>query len=91
MALQFNYLTDKGRVRAAVRPWEVDLSRIRGGGARSGARSADDRSDRRLCGSEKMLDTLGVMRPEVEKTLKGVGTVPVDIRPRFATAERLTR
>jgi hypothetical protein len=36
-----------------------------------------------------MLDTLGVLRPEMNATLKTIGSVPVDIRPIFVTAETL--
>ena len=40
-----------------------------------------------------MLDALSVLRPEMKATLSAVdqtaGKVPVDIRPRFATAEEI--
>jgi hypothetical protein len=36
-----------------------------------------------------MLDTLGVMRPEMGATLGRVKEVPTDIRPIFETAEKM--
>ena len=37
----------------------------------------------------RVLDTLGVVRPEVQRVLDRLGDVPVDIRPRYVTAEAL--
>jgi GTP-sensing pleiotropic transcriptional regulator CodY len=34
-------------------------------------------------------DRLGVVRPVVDRALKKLASVPVDIEPRFVTAERL--
>jgi hypothetical protein len=36
-----------------------------------------------------MLETRGVMRPDIAATLKKVGDVPVDIAPRFVTADEI--
>ena len=36
-----------------------------------------------------MLDRLAVVRPEVKKVLARLQNVPVDIRPRFVTADRV--
>ena len=36
-----------------------------------------------------MLDTLGVLRPEMRATIASVSSVPVDIRPVFVTADEL--
>ena len=37
----------------------------------------------------RVLETLGVVRPEVQRVLDRLGDVPVDIRPRYVTAEAL--
>ena len=34
-----------------------------------------------------MLDTLGVIRPNMQKALKGLDGIPVDIQPVFVTAK----
>ena len=40
-------------------------------------------------GAKRMLDTLGVLRPEMKATIASVSAVPVDIRPVFVTADEL--
>ena len=37
-----------------------------------------------------MLDTLGVINPDVAATLKKVDSIPVDILPTFVTANQLS-
>ena len=58
------------KIKSAVRDLAHDLLTIEATGDYAGAK--------------KMLDTLSVMRPETEATLKRVGAVPVDIRYAFA-------
>ena len=36
-----------------------------------------------------MIDTLGVIRPPIKAVLDKLTTVPVDIEPRFVTAQAL--
>jgi hypothetical protein len=82
MALQFNYLTDKGafvenpdgtfavnfqRIKPAVRDLVHDLLMIEANGDYAGAK--------------KMLDDLGVLRPSMERTLEKLKDIPVDIEP----------
>ena len=38
---------------------------------------------------KELIDRLGVVRPQVQKVLDRLATVPVDIEPRFTTADRL--
>jgi hypothetical protein len=42
-------------------------------------------------GAKNLIARLGVVRPEVQKVLDRLAAVPVDIEPRFVTAEHLTR
>jgi hypothetical protein len=42
-------------------------------------------------GANDLIARLGVVRPEVQKVLDRLATVPVDIEPTFVTAEQLTR
>jgi hypothetical protein len=82
MALQFNYITDKGgfvahpdgtysvdfaRIQAAVRDLDHDLLTIEATGDYAGAR--------------RMLDTLGVIRPGMQHALDGLKGIPTDIDP----------
>jgi Peptidase family M49 len=90
MALQFNYLSDKGafvarpdgafevdyhKVKAAVRDLDHDLLTLEAEGNYAGARH--------------MLDTLGVVRPAVRKALDSLQDIPVDIRPIDVTAQSI--
>lgn len=90
MALQFNYLFDHGaftvdangrfaidysKVKQAVRDLTHELLTIE---ARGDYRAA-----------QQMLDTLGQIRPPVQKALDRMKHIPVDIEPKFVTANRL--
>ena len=90
MALQFNYLADKGAFVVRNNTWDVDAAKIRGA-VRDLARdllTIEATGD--YAGAKKMLDTLAVIRPEVEATLKKVADLPVDIRPHFVTADEIS-
>jgi hypothetical protein len=91
MAMQFNYLTDKGaiveqpdgtfalngeKIKAAVRDLDHDLLTLEAEGNYEGAK--------------KMLDELGVVRSNVRKALSRLEGIPTDIEPLFATADELT-
>ena len=39
--------------------------------------------------AQRVLDTLGVVRPEVQRVLERLDGIPIDIRPRYTTAEAL--
>jgi hypothetical protein len=86
MAMQVNYITDKGgfiahpdgtfevnfaQVRGAVRDLDHDLLTIEATGDYGRAK--------------QMLDQLGVIRPNMQKALKGLDGIPVDIQPVFLT------
>jgi hypothetical protein len=91
MAMQVNYLTDKGgfiahpdgtfevdfgKIKAAVRDLDHDLLTVEATGDYAGAK--------------RMLDGLGVVRPNMQKALSSLSGIPVDIEPIFATANQLT-
>jgi hypothetical protein len=90
MAMQVNYITDKGgfiahpdgtfevnfaKIRGAVRDLDHDLLTIEATGDYAGAK--------------QMLDQLGVIRPNMQKALEGLQGIPVDIQPVFVTANQL--
>ncbi len=90
MAMQFNYLLDKGGFRAnpdgtfsvdfdkikpAVRDLDHDLLTLEATGDYDGAK--------------KMLDDLGAIRPEVQKALDRLTHIPTDIEPLFVTADHV--
>jgi hypothetical protein len=90
MAMQVNYITDKGgfvphpdgtfevnfaKIRGAVRDLDHDLLTIEATGDYARAK--------------QMLDSLGVIRPNMQKALQGLQGIPVDIQPVFVTANQL--
>ncbi|HWY46087.1 MAG TPA: hypothetical protein VNX70_01805 [Bryobacteraceae bacterium] len=91
MALQVNYLTDKGGFIA--RPdgtFEVDFAKIKGA-----VRDLDHdlltlEATGDYAGAKRMLDELGVIRPNMQKALDSLTAIPVDIEPIFVTAKELT-
>ncbi len=91
MAMQVNYLMDKGgfvarddgrfevnfeNIKSAVRDLDHDLLTIEATGDYAGAK--------------RMLDSLGVIRPNMQKALNGLTDIPVDIEPLFVTANELS-
>ncbi len=92
MAMQFNYLMDRGafvansdgtyevnfaKVKKAVEELDHDLLTIEATGDYAGAK--------------KMLDHLGILRPELATALGKLKDIPTDIEPVFVTADELTR
>lgn len=90
MAMQMNYLMDKGafkvnpdgtfavdygKVKPAVRDLDHDLLTLEATGDYSGAK--------------RMLDQLGVIRPELQKALDRLSGIPVDIEEIFVTADEV--
>jgi hypothetical protein len=91
-AIQLNYLLDAGaftvnadgtfgvdpaKIRAAVTALTREIMTLQAEGSYAKARA--------------MIDKLGVMRPETQRVLDRLADVPVDIEPRFVTAEQLMR
>jgi hypothetical protein len=91
IAIQLNYLLDNGAVRVnddgtfsvvpdriaqAVEDLTRDLLTMQAVGDYAAAR--------------QLLDTMGVVRPEVQRVLDRLRDVPVDIEPNFVTAKDIT-
>ncbi len=82
MALQFNYLTDKGAFVA--RPdgtFAVDFSKIKGAvrDLTHDLLMVEAQGD--YAGAKRMLDTLGVIRPPMQHAIDRLKEIPVDIDP----------
>jgi hypothetical protein len=89
MALQFSYLMNKGAFVHHDGRWSVDMAKMRGAVRDLAHDLLTVEATGDYAGAKKMLDTLGVMPPEVAATLGRIGDVPVDIRPLFVTANRI--
>jgi hypothetical protein len=90
MALQFNYLMDKGAfVAHPDGTFSADLSKIKGA-----VRDLDHdlltiEATGDYAGAKRMLDTLGHVRPVVQKAIDGLADIPTDIDPVDVTADKL--
>jgi Peptidase family M49 len=92
VAIQLNYFLDHGGVTAAqngtyaVNPQRIkqniiDLTRD--------LMTMQARGD--YASAKQMMDTLGVVRPQVQMVFDTLKDVPVDIEPRFVTADALSK
>ncbi|OJT26968.1 hypothetical protein BO221_02895 [Archangium sp. Cb G35] len=90
VALQLNYLLDNGavvvnkdgtftvvpgKIKESVTALTKQLMELQAGGNRANA--------------ESLLEKMGVVRPEVKRVLDKLSNVPVDVEPRYVTAEKL--
>lgn len=89
MALQFNYLQQKGAFVYKNGTWDVDQTKIRGAVRDLAHDLLTLEATGDYAGAKKMLDTLALMNPDMAATLKKVEAVPVDIQPAFVTADQL--
>ena len=89
MAVQFNYLVDKGAFVHRNDAWEVDPAKIRGGVRDLAHDLLTIEATGDYAGAKKLLETMGKLRPEMSATLARVQSVPTDIRPVFETAEKI--
>jgi hypothetical protein len=66
---------DLSKIKSAVRDLDHDLLTIEATGDYAGAK--------------RMLDTLGIVRPVVQKAINGLTDLPTDIDPVDVTADQL--
>lgn len=92
MALQVNYLLDTGGFRVnADGTFTVSLKKVKQGVAALTRELLTLQATGDFEGATRMLERLVVIRPEVKAVLDRLGQVPVDIRPRFVTADQLEK
>ena len=90
VANQLNTFLDAGAVTVdAEGRFAVDHGRIRGAAEGLTRRLMTIQAHGDYDAAVEVLETLGVVRPEVQRVLDRLGDVPVDIRPRYVTAEAL--
>jgi hypothetical protein len=90
MAMQVNYITDQGGFIA--RPdgtFEVNFDKIRGAVRDLDHELLTIEATGDYAHAKKMLDELGVVRPNMQKALNGLSAIPVDIQPVFVTANQV--
>jgi hypothetical protein len=90
MALQVNYLLDAGGFRInGDGTFSVDLRRTKKAVTGLTRELMTLQATGDYAATRRLLDRLVIMRPTVQAVLDRLGKVPVDIRPRFITAEQL--
>src|SRR5579864_4212284 len=90
MAIQFNYLMDKGAfVQHPEGTFSVDMAKIKTVVAELDHDLLTIEAEGNYGGAKKLLDELGVVRPAVRKALNALQGIPTDIEPIFVTADEL--
>jgi hypothetical protein len=90
MAIQFNYLMDKGAFsQQADQTFALDLEKFK-----QGVRDLDHdlltlEAHGDYEGTKKLQDELGVIRPALQKSLDRLQDIPTDIEPIYVTADEL--
>jgi hypothetical protein len=90
MAIQVNYLLDKGGfVSHGDGTFSVDLARIKGAVADLDREFLTIEATGDYARAQALMKRYAVIRPDVQKALDKMKSVPNDIRPAFVTAARL--
>jgi hypothetical protein len=86
VAIQLNHFLDEGAVRVAGDgTFAVVPSKIRGAVESLTRAIMTLQAHGDYAKARELIDTLGVVRPEVQRVLDRLSDVPVDIAPRFTT------
>ena len=90
MAVQFNYLLDRGGfVEHGDGTFSVDMTKIKGAVQDLDHDLLTLEAEGNYAGAKELLDRLGVVRPGLKRALERLEGIPTDIEPIFATAEEL--
>ena len=88
MALQFNYLADKGAIRStADGRFAIDVAKAKAAVHDLAHDLLTIEATGDYAGAKKMLTELAVLRPNLQKALEGLKDIPTDIRPLPLTAD----
>jgi hypothetical protein len=92
MALQFNYLADRGAfVTNSDGTFQVDFSKIKEAVKSLTGELLTLEAEGDYARAKKMLEQLATLRPNLKKALDGLQHLPVDINPDHVTARQLHR
>ena len=90
VAIQLNTFLDAGAVQVGPDGrFRVDHGRIRDAVEELTSRLMTIQAQGDYDEANRVLETLGVVRPEVQRVLDRLRSVPIDIQPRYVTAEEL--
>jgi Peptidase family M49 len=91
-ALQFNYLFDHGAfVANKDGTFAVNMEKIKSGVEGLTHEIMTIQAEGNYAKAKELLTRLGVVRPLVQQALEKLTNVPVDIEPKFVTADQLLR
>jgi hypothetical protein len=89
-ALQFNYLEDEGAIKFDKEKGTfIVTDRMKEGVKKLTGEIMTIQAEGSYAKAKKLLDTYGVLRPEVKNALDKLGDIPVDIEPHFPLAEQM--
>ena len=90
MAVQFNYLSDRGAfVEHGDGTFDVDMSKVKGAVQDLDHDLLTLEAEGNYAGAKEMLDNLGVVRPVLKRAFEKLSSIPTDINPIFVTAESI--
>jgi hypothetical protein len=92
MALQMNSLLDQGAFKVGTDgTFTVDFAKVKGAVAALTGEIMTVQATGDYAKAKEMIERRSGIRPEVQRAIDLLGSVPVDIEPRFTTAEELLR
>lgn len=89
MAVQFNYLMDKGAIVEDNGVFSINMEKITQAITDLDHDLLTVEAQGDYAGAKKMLDELGVVRPVLRRALDKLQGIPTDIAPEFVTADEL--
>jgi len=90
MAIQMNWFLDKGGfVAKPDGTFAVDMAKIKDAVASLDREFLTLEATGDYAGAKKLLNDMAKLRPEVQKAIDGLASVPTDIEPRFVSADSL--
>ena len=90
MAIQFNYLMEKGAfAQQANGTFAIDLAKFKAGVHDLDHDLLTLEAQGDYAGAKKLLDEMGVLLPVLKKAFDRLGGIPTDIEPIFVTADEL--
>jgi hypothetical protein len=89
VAMQLNYLIDAGAFVLKNGAFTVDVAKVKPAVTALTKELMTIQAEGNKAKAADLLSRLGVVRPEIQKILDKLIKVPVDIAPRFTTAEKV--
>src|SRR5262249_10853045 len=89
MAVQFNYLMDKGAIIEDNGVFSINMEKITQAITDLDHDLLTVEAQGDYAGAKKRLDELGIVRPVLRRALDKLQGIPTDIAPKFVTADEL--